>query len=90
MSLLALLLEYFIWLLPAFCLQICPPNHLHAFTAAFGDIFRRDSLGCSLSARLENCLYSVGTRANVGTGAKSLRHQSLCGSSCRTEPPKVN
>lgn len=56
-----------------------------------------------LLLRLECCLCSVGTRANVGTGAKSLGHWqhppgagrsdfslSPCESHCRAECAKVN
>lgn len=69
------LLECFVRLLRAFCVQTCPPTHSHAFTAVVSGIFSGDELCWRLSARLECCLCSVRTRANVGTGAKSLGHQ---------------
>lgn len=103
MSFFTSLLECFVRLLRAFCVQTCPPTHSHAFTAVVSGIFSGDELCWRLSARLECCLCSLGTRANVGTGAKSLGHQqhppgagrsgfsqSRGESHCRAEHAKAN
>lgn len=71
------LLECFVWLLRAFCVQTCPPTHSHAFTALFSGIFSGDELCWRLSARLECCLCSLGTRANVGQGPSLLDTSSI-------------